>query len=85
MNYPILSTVETQAQLLKRKRQKIDWPADKLAIGESFLIPLVNGVDPQGRHEDTVRALVVKFGKKLCRRFSCRKTEDGGLAVIRIS
>lgn len=80
LTYPILSADQTVS--LRPTRQRLTWPIDQLEIGQSFLIGMTHGRDDMGHHEDSVRALVIKFNKRLNRRFSCRKV-DGGLLVIR--
>jgi hypothetical protein len=79
MAYQILSA--EQAGITIRRRNRIDWPMADLEIGQSFLLPMTNGRDSQGHHEDSIRALVSKFNKKLHRRFGCRKVEAGVLVV----
>lgn len=63
---------------------RLDWPADRLAVGEAFVVPLANGRDPDGRPESYVRVLADKLARRLGRKFSCRKVE-GGLAIQRIA
>lgn len=81
-NYPVISH---QAVLLRRNRYpKLEWPADRLAVGEAFIVPLFDGTDPDGRSEAYLRVLADKLGRRLGRKFSCNKLDDG-LAVSRIA
>lgn len=80
MPYAILQADE--ALSANRRHRRIDWPVDQLEVGQCFLIPMSAGLDEHGRHEDTIRALVAKFNKRLSRRFSCRKCQ-AGLMVVR--
>lgn len=63
---------------------KLDWPADRLAVGEAFIIPMAEGTDVDGRPEAYLRVLADKLGKRLGRKFSCNKVDDG-LAISRIA
>jgi hypothetical protein len=81
MSCPIIPASDVPAP---RRRSPITWPLNDLALGEAFLIPTVDGRDADGRHEETIRALICKFNKKLNRRFGCRRMEKG-LMVIRIA
>ena len=62
----------------------LDWPADHLAIGQAFVIYLVDGCDSDGRSEAYLRVLAGKLGRRLGRKFSCNKIDDG-LAISRIA
>ena len=53
-----------------------------MEVGDAFVIPMVNGFDPDGRPEANLRVYANKHGQRLGRKFSCRKVE-GGLAIIR--
>jgi hypothetical protein len=63
---------------------KLDWPIDRLDVGEAFIVPLSDGTDRDGRPEAYLRVLADKYGKRLFRKFSCNKL-DGGLAISRIA
>ena len=68
----------------RNRYPRLQWPTDRLAVGEAFIVPLVNGVDPDGRPESYLRVLADKQGNRLGRKFSCSKT-DAGLVVARIA
>jgi len=68
----------------RNRYPRIDWPADRLSVGEAFIVPIANGVDPDGRPEAYVRVIVDKLGRRLGRKFTCNKIDDG-LAVSRIA
>jgi hypothetical protein len=53
-------------------------------VGEAFIVPLDDGVAPDGRSEAYLRVLVNKAGNRLRRKFSCRKI-DNGLAISRVA
>lgn len=63
---------------------KLDWPADRLDVGQAFIVPMVDGFDLDGRSEAYLRVLADKIGKRLGRKFSCNKLDDG-LAISRIA
>jgi len=65
-----------------RRYPPIDWPTKQMAMGEAFMIPLVDGADADGQPESYLRVLADKHGKRYGMKFSCRKSIDG-LAVIR--
>lgn len=79
--YQILSAPQL-ASHLRGRYPKLDWPIDQLLVGQAFIVPLADGRDPDGRPEAYLRVLADKAGKRLGRKFSCRKL-DGGLAVTR--
>jgi len=62
----------------------INWPIDRLSVGEAFVVPLANGHDPDGRPEKHLRALALKAGQRLGRKFSCNKVQKG-MAISRIA
>jgi hypothetical protein len=80
--YPVISA--RAVDYGRGRYPKIQWPADRLEVGEAFIIPMDDGRDPQGRSEAYLRVLADKLGKRLNRKFSCRKL-DAGLAVSRIA
>jgi hypothetical protein len=63
---------------------KLQWPIDRIAVGEAFIVPITDGADPDGRPELYLRVLADKAGKRYGRKFSCRKTDDG-MAISRIA
>ena len=65
-----------------RVSPRLNWPTDQMEVGDAFVIPMVNGFDPDGRPEANLRVYANKHGQRLGRKFSCRKVE-GGLAIIR--
>jgi hypothetical protein len=76
------------ASAVSRKRNRypsLSWPVAALAVGEAFIIPLLDGTDPDGRPEAYLRVLADKAGKRLGRKFSCNKVDGEGLAVSRIA
>lgn len=62
----------------------LNWPIDLLNVGEAFVVPLANGRDLDGRPEKHLRALALKTGQRLGRRFSCNKVQEG-MAISRIA
>ncbi len=66
----------------RRRYPKLDWPIDKLAVGQAFVVPLEDGRDADGRSDAYLRVLADKAGKQLGRKFSCNKVA-GGLAITR--
>lgn len=62
----------------------INWPIDRLSVGEAFVVPVANGHDPDGRPEKHLRALALKAAQRLGRKFSCNKVQEG-LAISRIA
>ena len=81
-NYQIIS-----ANALSQPRNRyprIDWPADRLALGEAFIVPMTNGVDSDGRSEAYLRVIADKLGRRLGRKFTCNKIDEG-LAISRIA
>lgn len=69
---------------VRNRYPRLDWPADRLAVGEAFIVPMNNGADPDGRPEAYLRVLADKLGRRLGRKFSCNKLDDG-LAISRIA
>ena len=81
-NYPIYKASELVEGVTRFP--KLNWPTDLIAVGEAFLVPLIDGVDPDGRSEAYLRVLADKHGKRLGRKFSCNKI-SAGLAISRIA
>jgi hypothetical protein len=71
-------------QLSFARYPKHNWPLAQLAINEAFVIPMAEGVDIDGRSEAYIRTLIHKASQRIGRKLSCRKTEDGDLAIIRL-
>ena len=61
---------------------KPDWPFASLAPGESFLIPMTDGVDATGRSEPVIRAYVTRYSRTNYTRHHVHRV-DGGLLVVR--
>lgn len=77
--------IPSEAVAARSKRfPKLDWPADRLNVGEAFIVPMIDGSDLDGRSEAYLRVLADKIGKRLGRKFSCNKLDDG-LAISRIA
>ena len=74
----------TVVDRMTNRYPRLDWPIDRIAVGEAFIVPLLDGADPDGRPEAHLRVLANKAGNRLRRKFSCRKTGDG-LAISRIA
>lgn len=75
--------IPTAAVATARNRYPdLKWPADRLAIGEAFIVPLFDGTDIDGRSEAYIRVLADKIGKRLGRKFSCNKVDEG-MAISR--
>lgn len=68
----------------RNRYPRLDWPADRLAVGEAFIVPIRNGADFDGRSEAYLRVLADKIGRRLGRKFSCNKVDDG-LAISRVA
>lgn len=77
-------TTSAAVEGLSRRYPKLDWPIDGIAVGQAFIVPLRDGSDHDGRPEAYLRVLADKAGKRLGRKFSCRKI-DGALAISRIA
>ena len=63
---------------------KLKWPIETIQVGEAFIVPLIDGADPDGRSEAHLRLMAHKAGALLRQKFSCHKTGDG-LAISRIA
>lgn len=61
---------------------KPDWPFGTLAPGQSFLIPMSDGVDATGRTEPVIRAYITRYATATLTRYHVHQVE-GGLLVIR--
>jgi len=81
-NYTVISSASVDR--MTNRYPKLDWPIDRIEVGEAFIVPLRDGADPDGRSEAHLRVLANKAGNRLRRKFSCRKTGDG-LAISRIA
>lgn len=80
--YPV---IPSSAVARKQNRYpKLDWPTDRLAVGEAFIVPMSNGADMDGRSEAYLRVLADKIARRLGRKFSCNKLDDG-LAISRVA
>jgi hypothetical protein len=80
--YPVMPASAVPG--LSGRYPKLTWPIDRIAVGEAFIVPLDDGVAPDGRSEAYLRVLVNKAGNRLRRKFSCRKI-DNGLAISRVA
>ena len=68
----------------RNRYPKLSWPVNALAVGEAFIVPLLDGTDPDGRPEAYLRVLADKAGQRLGRKFACNKINDG-LAISRVA
>lgn len=68
----------------RNRYPKINWPVERLAIGEAFIVPLTNGVDPDGRPESYLRVIADKVARRLGKKLACNKVDDG-LAISRVA
>jgi hypothetical protein len=66
----------------RRTYTKPDWPLGELERGQSFLIPMSDGVDATGRTEPVIRAYITKHASTTYTRYHVHRVE-GGLLVIR--
>ncbi|MEN9860155.1 MAG: hypothetical protein RLZZ515_637 [Cyanobacteriota bacterium] len=80
MTYQVISAFAA----VTPRRRKLDWPIDQLDVGQAFIVPMVDGTDPEGRPESYMRVIVSKQGARLKRTFACNKVQDG-LAISRIA
>lgn len=82
--FPFMAySVISGSRLPLRGYPKHNWPLRNLSVGEAFVIEIAEGVDVDHRPESYIRTLIHKAGQRMGKTFSCRKTEDGDLAVIR--
>lgn len=61
---------------------KPTWPLGSLAPGDSFLIPMDDGVDATGRTEPVIRAYITRYSRMNWIKHHVHRV-DGGLLVIR--
>ena len=61
---------------------KPDWPFGNLEQGQSFLIPMSDGVDATGRTGPVIRAYITRYASLNFTRYHVHQVE-GGLLVIR--
>ena len=56
----------------------LDYPFDKLAVGESFVVDAEADKGDSGRRtiENRLRSAAFRYGKKLNKKFSCRFVSD---------
>lgn len=80
--YQIVSTSDLDKK--QNSYPTINWPIDRLSVGQAFIVPVANGRDADGRPEKHLRALALKAGQRLGRKFSCNKVQEG-MAISRIA
>ena len=79
----VFHEVEGRSVWIGRKSYpKPDWPMSDLAPGDSFFIPMTDGVDATGRPEPVIRAYVTRYSRTNYTRHHVHRV-DGGLLVIR--
>ena len=81
-NYPVIPAASVDRMTIRYP--KLKWPIETIQVGEAFIVPLIDGADPDGRSEAHLRVMANKAGTRLRQKFSCRKTGDG-LAITRIA
>lgn len=66
----------------RKSYPKPDWPFGTMTPGESFLIPMTDGIDATGRTEPVIRAYITRHCRQTLTRYHVHRV-DGGLLVVR--
>ena len=79
----VFHEVDGQTVWIGRKSYpKPDWPFANLAPGQSFLIPMADGIDATGRTEPVIRAYITRYSRITYTAHHVHRVE-GGLLVMR--